>query len=161
MTLTIAIVAQELKKGDTVREAKEAAELKKKEEFKQRQHNNALKLRQIEQQKQRVQAEEQARREQSMQAADEEDDMDVHLLNHTVRRNEMRETDHELEVEAANFDVYVTWKAFVDKKMIYSTNKGKMYRRELIERHEDCEFDIENRAAHCLTARRARRAIHP
>jgi hypothetical protein len=52
--------AQEFKKGDAVREAKEAAELK--EEFKQRQHDNALKLRQLEQQKQRVQAEEQARR---------------------------------------------------------------------------------------------------
>jgi hypothetical protein len=57
----------------------------------------------------------------------------------------MREIDHELEVEAANFDVYVIWKAFVDKKMIYFFNKGKMYGRELIERHEDYEFDIENR----------------
>jgi hypothetical protein len=143
--------AQELKEGDAVREAKKAAELKKKEEFRQRQHDNELQLRQIEQEKQRIQAEEQARREQSMQRADEQSsDMDdgrsnFPMLNHTVRRHQMEEIDHELEVEAADFDVYVTWKAFVDKKLIYSTNKGKMRRRELIERHEDYEFDMENR----------------
>jgi tRNA G10 N-methylase Trm11 len=57
----------------------------------------------------------------------------------------MREIDDELEVEAANFEVFVTWKAFVDKKMIYFIFKGKMYRRELIEKHEDFEFDMENR----------------
>jgi hypothetical protein len=69
----------------------------------------------------------------------------VHLLNSTVRRNEIREIDDKLEVEAANFEVSVTWKAFVDKKMVYSTFKGKIYRRELIEKHENFEFDMENR----------------
>jgi len=29
--------------------------------------------------------------------------------------------------------------------MIYSTFKGKMYKRELIEKHEDFKFNIENR----------------
>jgi len=66
-------------------------------------------------------------------------------LNFTVRRNEIRVIDNKLEVEAANFDVFVTWKVFVDKKLIYSTFKGKIYRRELIKKYKDFEFDMENR----------------
>jgi hypothetical protein len=66
-------------------------------------------------------------------------------LNSTVRRHEIRDIDDELEAEATNFDVSVTWKAFVDKKMIYFGFKGEMYRRELIEKHEDFEFDMEQR----------------
>jgi hypothetical protein len=42
-----------------------------------------------------------------MQAADEEKNMNVYLLNYAIRKNEMREINYKLKIEAANFEVYV------------------------------------------------------